>query len=76
MEINIKELIEKAVRELLGNEDLRRSFEKEPVKVLENILKVDLPDDKVNALVDGVRAKLGLDSAADLLKGLGGMLKK
>ncbi len=76
MESGIKELIEKAVRELSENKELRSSFEKEPVKVLEKILKVDLPDDKVNALVDGVKAKLGLDSAADLLKGLGGMLKK
>ena len=68
-------MISEAVRLLTENEDLLKAFNKNPAKTLESVLGVNLPDDQVNALVKGVKAKLGLDDVLEMagkLKGLFG----
>ena len=50
----IKELIEKAVKMLQEDDALMANFRKEPIKVVEKLLKVDLPDDKIEAIVKNV----------------------
>jgi len=72
----IKELIEKAVAKLQADEKLLAKFKKEPVKALEEILGVDLPDDKIDALIDGIKAKLQIDDIGDVLGKLGGLFGK
>lgn len=50
-----------------------KQFEDEPVKVIEKLIGVDLPDDIVEKIIDGVKAKLTVDNiskAANALKGL------
>jgi len=71
--LDIKEQIGKIVEEVSKNPNIKEQFEKEPVKVIEKLIGVDLPDDVVTKIVDGVKAKLTIDSvskAADTLKGL------
>ena len=72
----IKELIEKAVKMLQEDDDLLAKFKKEPIKVVEKLLGVDLPDDKIEAIVDGIKAKLQIDDIADVLGKLGGLFGK
>ena len=51
--------------------DIKEQFEKEPVKVIEKVIGVDLPDDVVMKIIDGVKAKLtidGVSKATDALK--------
>ena len=43
----IKELIEKAIDKLKADDTLMASFQKDPIKVVEKLLGVDLPDDMV-----------------------------
>ena len=71
--MDLKEKISKVVEEVSSNPDLKEQFEKEPVKVIEKLIGVDLPDDMVMKIIDGVKAKLTLDNAskaADAIKGL------
>jgi len=42
------------------------------VKAIESVLGIDLPDDQIKALIDGVKAKVSLDQAGGLL----GSIKK
>ena len=73
--MDIQKMITEAVKLLTENEDLLKAFNKNPAKTLENMLGVNLPDDQVNALVKGVKAKLGLDDVLEMagkLKGLFG----
>lgn len=73
--MDIQKMISEAVRLLAENEDLLKAFNKNPAKTLESVLGVNLPDDQVNALVAGVKAKLGLDDVLEMagkLKGLFG----
>ena len=73
--MDIQKLIAQAVKSLTENEELLKAFDKNPAKTLEKILGFDLPDDQVNAVVAGVKAKLGLDDVLEMagkLKGLFG----
>lgn len=75
-EINIKEIIEEMVKKITADEALKAQFEKAPVAVVEKLLGVDLPDDKIEKLVDGIRAKLAIDDVGDVLGALGGLFGK
>ncbi|MBD5556983.1 MAG: hypothetical protein HDQ95_16980 [Roseburia sp.] len=71
--MDIKEHVSKIVEEVSKNPNIKEQFEKEPVKVVEKIIGIDLPDDIVMKIGDGVKAKLTVDSvskAADTLKGM------
>lgn len=70
--MDIKEKIESVVEKVLKDPSVKEQFEKEPVKVIENLLGVDLPDDIVEKIIDGVKAKITVDSFSDVA----GALKK
>lgn len=76
MATDVKELITKVVEKLNEKGITLEKFTENPVKILEDILGVDLPDDKVDALIDGVKLKLGSDKAKDVLNSLGGLFGK
>lgn len=46
---------------------LQEKFQKDPVKALEDVLGVDLPDDVINQVIAGVRTKLTADKAAGVM---------
>ncbi|MBP3543213.1 MAG: hypothetical protein J6J86_03190 [Lachnospiraceae bacterium] len=69
--MDIKEQISKIVEEISKNPDIKEQFEKEPVKAIEKVLGVDLPDAAIEQVINGVKAKLtaeNLSQAADMLK--------
>ena len=71
--MDIKGQISKIVEEVSKNPNMKEQFEKEPVKVIEKIIGIDLPDDVVMKIIDGVKAKMtidGVSKAADALKGM------
>lgn len=74
--MDIQKLIVRAVKELSENEELLKAFNKNPGKTLEKLLGVDLPDEQINAVVAGVKAKLGLDDVMDVAGKLMGLLGK
>jgi len=74
--MDIREKIESVVKKLLSDKQLMEEFEKNPVKVIEQLLGVDLPDDMVNKIIEGVKAKIGLEKVGDALEALGGLFGK
>lgn len=76
MAFDIKAKVEEIVNKLKNDDDLMDQFKKDPVAALEKITGLDLPDDKIDAVVDAVKAKIGIDSVGDALKGLGGLFGK
>lgn len=73
MALDIKAKITELVDKIQKDPKMLDSFQKEPVKTVEGLVGVDLPDDQINPIVDGIKAKLNLDKAAGLL---GGLFKK
>ncbi len=74
--MDIKAKAAELVEKIKNDPTLLREFQESPVKLLEEIVGMDLPDDQINQLADLIRAKIDLDKAGDLLKGLGGLFKK
>lgn len=74
--MDIKEKIESVVKKLLDDKKLMDKFNKNPVKVIEELLGVDLPDDLVEKIIDGVKAKISLDKVGDALDALSGLFGK
>ena len=70
--MEIKEQIEKMAKQVLNDKELKELFKKDPVKAVEKVLGVDLPDDIIEKIVAGVKAKITADAAKDVM----GVLKK
>ena len=73
--MDMKEYVNKIVEEVSNNPNIKEQFEKEPVKVIEKVIGIDLPDDVVMKIIDGVKAKLSIDSVADVANALKGIFK-
>lgn len=76
MAVDIKEKIEQIVKKLLNDKTLMQRFEKNPASVIEDYVGVDLPDELVNQIVDGVKAKLTAEKVGDALEGFGKLFGK
>ena len=74
--MDIKAKIEEIVKKLLASKDLMSRFEKNPAAVIEDLVGVDLPDELVNQLVEGVKAKIKLEQVGDALGALGKLFGK
>ena len=69
----LKNQISAVVAKIQKDPNIAENFKKNPVKTVEDLIGVDLPDDKINAVIDGVKAKLLADTASgmmDKIKGL------
>lgn len=64
---NIKEYIEKIFNKVTTDKDFQEKFKNEPIKAVEELLNIDLPDEAINNIINGVKAKLTADTAKDML---------
>ncbi len=69
--MDIKAKIEEIVDKIKNDDGLKEQFKEDPIKAVESVIGVDLPDDIVEKVVDGVKAKMG----ADALSGIAGKIK-
>lgn len=74
--MDVKKIVEKLINEIQKDGNLGAQFKKNPAKVIENIIRKDLPDDIVEKIVDGVNAKVNLDKAFDALDKMDDTLDK
>lgn len=70
--MDIKAKIEEIVNKVKNDKDFGKKFSEDPIKAVEGVLGVDLPDDQIKQIVEGVKAKVNLDSITDKLGGLFG----
>ena len=64
--MDIKAMIEELVKKFQSDEALKAQFKENPVKAVEGLLGVDLPDETIQSIVVGVKAKLNLDALSSL----------
>ena len=74
--MNIKEKIEEIVHRIQSDKNLQKQFQTEPVKAIEGLLGIDLPDDTVKQLVEGVKLKLAGDNIAGAVEKFKGLFGK
>ena len=72
--------IEKTVNDLLAklkvDDALKGEFLKDPVGTLEKKLGVDLPDEQIKQVIDGLKEKLGAAAAGGLMDKIKGIFGK
>ena len=74
--MDIKAKIEEIVEKIKADDNFAEDFKKDPVKAVESVVGVDLPDDVINNLVDGIKAKVSVDDIKGKLGGIMGMFSK
>ena len=74
--MDVKEQITKMVEKITKDKGLREQCQREPVKALESVLGVDLPDEIVEKVIQGVKAKLTADTVSDAVDSLTGLFNK
>ena len=79
--MDIQKIISDVVAKLTSNPDLIKSFLANPVEMLEKTFGIDLPDDQINQVIEGVKSKIDLGNidvkeAAGLLGKLKGIFGK
>lgn len=72
--MDIKAKVDEVVKKVQSDPTVAKNFEKEPVKTVEGIVGVDLPDDVVNNIVSGVKAKVSVDKASGIVDKIKGIL--
>ena len=79
--MDIQKIIADVVAKLAGNPDLIKKFLGNPVELLEKTFGIDLPDEQINQVIEGVKGKLDLGGvdvaqAAGMLGKLKGLFGK
>ena len=70
--MDIKAKIEELLEKITADNGLLEQFMKAPVKTVEELLGIDLPDEKIREIAAAIKAKLDLeklDEKLDALKG-------
>lgn len=70
LNFDLKSKVEDTVKKLQSDPALLDKFQKDPVKTAEELLGVDLPQDQLQPLVTGVKARLTAGELGDKLGGL------
>ena len=70
--MDIKAKVDEVVNKVKSDPAFADKFKSEPVKAVEDVIGVDLPDDVVNNVVDTVKSKINLDGITNKLGGLFG----
>ena len=74
--MDIKEKIEELVNKIKNDKDFGDDFKKDPVKTVESVIGIDLPDEQIEKVIDGVKAKISLDDIGDKIGDLFDKFKK
>lgn len=73
----IKEKINDIVEKIKADKDIAAKFKADPITTVEGLIGIDLPNDQIEKIVEGIKAKIALDKidtekVGDLLGGIFG----
>jgi len=58
---NIRDIAKRIMEIMKDDDKFEAKFDRNPAKAIEEVLGIDLPDEKVNSIVEIVKEKLDLD---------------
>ena len=70
--MDIKAKIEEIINKIKGDKDLGEKFQKDPSGAVKEVAGVDIPEDTLKEIVEGVKGKIKLDNIGDAIGGLFG----
>ena len=63
----VKDKVEEILKKIKKDKKFASKFKKDPVKAVEDVLGIDLPDEMINKVIDAVKTKITLDKADDAM---------
>ena len=72
MAFDLKAKAEELVEKIKNDPKLLSDFKSKPIPTVEKLIGIDLPDDQVSKIAEGIKAKIGLDKLGGALGGLFG----
>ena len=66
--MDIKAKINELVEKIKNDPSLTANFQKDPIGTVEKLIGMDLPDDQIQGIVSGIKAKIDLDKLGGLGK--------
>ena len=60
---DLKKKIDEIVDKVKNDKEFAKKFKDDPIKAVEGVIGVDLPDDKINDIVNAVNAKIKIDDS-------------
>ena len=70
MSFDVKAKVDELVGKIQKDPAMLKSFQDEPIKTVEKLTGVDLPDDQLTPLVAGIKTKLAASDLGGKLDGL------
>lgn len=70
--MDIKAKIEELTKKITSDKNIMAKFQADPIKTVEGLIGIDLPDDQISKIVDGIKAKVSLDKIGGALGSLFG----
>ena len=74
--MDIKAKIDEIVAKIKDDPSALANFQNDPVKTVEGIAGVDLPEDQINPIIEGIKAKLAGGALSGLTDKIGGLFNK
>ena len=70
LNFDVKAKIDELAKKIQSDPELLKNFQDKPIPTIEKLVGIDLPDDKLQPLVTGIKAKLAGSKLGDALDGL------
>ncbi len=74
--MDIKAKITEITNKIKNDKNFAENFKTDPVKAVEGVIGVDLPEDQIKAIIDGIKANISVDDIKDKIGGFLGGFKK
>ena len=72
--MDIKAKIAEIVEKIKNDKSFASDFQKDPITAVEKVIGVDLPNDQIEKIIEGVKANITVDDVKDKVGGLLGKL--
>lgn len=76
VKIDLREIIEEAIKKLKENPKLLTEFQSNPSKAVKLIVGDKIPEEAIDAIISGIQTKLTADSAQEVIGKLGNLFGK
>ncbi len=74
--MDIKQIIEDILKKINLDETFSKLFSSNPVKAVEEVAGIDLPDEQIQGIIEGVKAKLNVEEAGGIIDKVKGIFGK
>ena len=74
--MDVKAKVNELVDKVKNDKDFSSKFISDPIKAVESVVGIDLPDEKIKEIASGIKDKVNISDVTEKLGGLGGIINK